>query len=107
MLNLRVKYAQSLCSNAVYDLQRVIRPRGGVNEWLRWLPVSLHKAVDSLIQQVFGASKLGATLQGKKFMPFPTQSGKSVGLSSVLDADARQISLSARENFEKYDLIIP
>ena len=88
-------------SNAGYDSQRVIRPRGGINEWLRWLPVSLHKILYSVMKQVFGESKFGAVLQGKKFVPFPMQNGGSVGLASVLEADARQIASVARENFEK------
>ncbi|ONK77592.1 uncharacterized protein A4U43_C02F8230 [Asparagus officinalis] len=84
-----------------HSIYRVIRPRGGINEWLRWLPVSLHKIIDCVIKQVFGGSKFGAVLQGKRFVPSPTQNGGNVGLSSVLEADARQIAFSARENFEK------
>lgn len=26
-------------------VQRVTRPRGGINEWLHWLPLSLHRKV--------------------------------------------------------------
>ncbi|ONK57474.1 uncharacterized protein A4U43_C09F880 [Asparagus officinalis] len=84
-----------------HSIYRVIRPRGGVNDWLRFLPLSWHKFVDSVIKQIFGESKLGETLQGRRFVPYPTQNGGNAGLSSVLEADARQIAFSARENFEK------
>lgn len=39
------------------SMQRVSRPRGGINEWLHWLPISLHKKVDYFITQVFGYSQ--------------------------------------------------
>lgn len=42
----------------------------------------------------------------RKFVPFPTQNGKNVGLSSVLEADAREIAAVARDKFEQYGLII-
>ncbi|URD84923.1 hypothetical protein MUK42_27177 [Musa troglodytarum] len=54
-----------------YSIHRVTRPRGGINEWLRWLPVSVHK------------------------------NGAHVGLSSILEADAKKIASIARETFEK------
>lgn len=36
--------------------QRVTRPSGGINKWLHWLPVSLHKSLNSIVGRVFGAS---------------------------------------------------
>lgn len=82
-------------------IYRVTRPRGGINEWLRWLPVSFHKILDSAIRQIFGSSRFAMMLQGKKLVSFPTQNGWNVGLSSVLEADARKIAAMARETFEK------
>ncbi|PKA64311.1 hypothetical protein AXF42_Ash009532 [Apostasia shenzhenica] len=84
-----------------HTLYRVIRPRGGVNEWLRWLPLSIHKVVDSIINQLLGKSRFYMTAQGKKMGPFPAQNGGNIGLSSILEADARHIASMARENFEK------
>lgn len=40
------------------SMQRVTRPRGGINEWLHWLPISLHKKLDYFITRVFGYSQL-------------------------------------------------
>lgn len=34
--------------------QRVTRPREGINKWLHWLPVSLHKKVDYVIKRIHG-----------------------------------------------------
>ncbi|XP_022935406.1 mitochondrial fission protein ELM1-like isoform X2 [Cucurbita moschata] len=65
--------------------QRVMRPRGGINRWLHWLPVSVHKKLDIFIRQIFG-------------MPLLT---KKSGLSHVLEADAKQIAKVARETFDK------
>ncbi|CAL9766421.1 unnamed protein product [Musa acuminata subsp. burmannicoides] len=84
-----------------YSIHRVTRPRGGINEWLRWLPVSVHKVLDNLIRQIFGNSRLVMSLQGRKLVPFPVQNGGHVGLSSILEADARKIASIARETFEK------
>ncbi|KAK9279946.1 hypothetical protein L1049_013630 [Liquidambar formosana] len=77
-------------------LYRVTRPRGGINEWLHWLPVSLHKKLHYVIRQI-----LLLTARGKKLVPLPTENGGSAGLSSVLEADAKQIVTMARETYEK------
>ncbi|XP_022935407.1 mitochondrial fission protein ELM1-like isoform X3 [Cucurbita moschata] len=68
-----------------HSLYRVMRPRGGINRWLHWLPVSVHKKLDIFIRQIFG-------------MPLLT---KKSGLSHVLEADAKQIAKVARETFDK------
>lgn len=81
---------------------RVIRPRGGYNDWLRWLPLSFHKIVDGIIQRLLGNSKLALTL-GKRMV---AQNGGSIGLSSILEADARHIASIARGNFEKEGLLL-
>eukprot|EP00268_Persea_americana_P036040 TRINITY_DN3552_c1_g1_i1.p1 TRINITY_DN3552_c1_g1~~TRINITY_DN3552_c1_g1_i1.p1 ORF type:complete len:426 (-),score=59.71 TRINITY_DN3552_c1_g1_i1:301-1578(-) len=82
-------------------LFRVIRPRGGVNEWLRWLPVSLHKRLDYIIRRLFGDSHSPTTPRGNKLFPLPAENWGSAGLSSILEADAKQIATMARETFEK------
>ncbi|XP_077230785.1 mitochondrial fission protein ELM1-like [Tasmannia lanceolata] len=83
------------------SLYRVTRPRGGINEWLRWLPVSLHKKVFYVIKRLFGDAQFPMTIGGKKLVPFPAQNGGIAGLSSVLEADAKQIATMAHETFEK------
>lgn len=82
-------------------LQRVTRPRGGINEWLHWLPVSLHKKLDYVIRRIYGDSRF-LTAERKKLVPLPAEYGVSSGLSSVLEADAKQIATLSRETFEKY-----
>ncbi|XP_044487016.1 mitochondrial fission protein ELM1-like isoform X2 [Mangifera indica] len=69
-------------------LFRVTRPRGGINEWLHWLPVSLHKKVGYFIKRICGDSR------------FRFIAPKS-DLSVVLEADAKQIAGMAHQTFEK------
>ncbi|THG03451.1 hypothetical protein TEA_013969 [Camellia sinensis var. sinensis] len=83
---------------------RVTRPRGGVNEWLHWLPVSLHKKLDYIIRQIYGYSRISLAGRGKKLVSRPIENGGSVGLSSVLEADVKKIVTMAHETFEKYVL---
>ncbi|CAL5419643.1 unnamed protein product [Camellia sinensis] len=61
-------------------IYRVTRQRGGINKWLQWLPVSVHKKLDYAIKRICG----------------------SAGLSHVLEADAKQIATMAHETFKKW-----
>ncbi|XP_021887492.1 mitochondrial fission protein ELM1 [Carica papaya] len=90
--------ALGLADNHV--LYRVTRPRGGINEWLHWLPVSLHKKLNYIIRQIYGYSRLFVTTQGEK-VPIALENGGNVGLTSILEADAKQIVTLARETYEK------
>ncbi|GKU93794.1 hypothetical protein SLEP1_g7358 [Rubroshorea leprosula] len=88
----------------LYDkhvLYRVTRPRGGINEWLHWLPVSLHKKLDYLMCLVQKYSRILLTSRGKKLLPVPSENGSSAGLASILEADLKQIVTLARETYEK------
>lgn len=80
---------------------RVTRPRGGINEWLHWLPVSLHKKLYYIIRQICGYSRVLLTRRGNKLVSIPTENGASAGLSSILEADVKTIVTMARETFEK------
>lgn len=82
-------------------LYRVTRPRGGINEWLHWLPVSVHKKLEYVIRQICGYSRLLSAARGEKPVRHPLENGGNVGLSSVLEADVRQIVTMARETYEK------
>ncbi|KAI8524361.1 hypothetical protein RHMOL_Rhmol13G0144800 [Rhododendron molle] len=82
-------------------LFRVTRPKGGVNEWLHWLPVSLHKKLDYIIRQIYGYSRILLAGRGNKLHSLPFENGGSVGLSSVLEADVKKIVTMAHETFEK------
>ncbi|KAJ6316442.1 hypothetical protein OIU78_019684 [Salix suchowensis] len=82
-----------------YSLHRVMRPRGAVNEWLHWLPVSVHKKVDNVIRKICDDSRC---ILGKKVMPALFENdGKNAGLLGVLEADANQIAKMARETFDR------
>ena len=77
-----------------------MRPRGAVNEWLHWLPVSVHKKVDNVIRKICDDSRC---ILGKKVMPVLVENdGKNAGLLGVFEADANQIAKMARETFDRY-----
>ncbi|PON65411.1 Mitochondrial fission protein ELM1-like [Parasponia andersonii] len=82
-------------------LYRVTRPRGGINEWLHWLPVSLHKKLDYILRQIYSYSKLLLKSRGHRVMSLPSENGGTAGLSSILEADVKQIVNMARETSEK------
>ncbi|GAU16118.1 hypothetical protein TSUD_339890 [Trifolium subterraneum] len=39
------------------SLYRVTRPQGGINRWFKWLPVSIHKKLDSAVRKICGNSR--------------------------------------------------
>ncbi|GMG98433.1 hypothetical protein Nepgr_000273 [Nepenthes gracilis] len=80
---------------------RVTRPKGGINEWLHWLPVSLHKKLNFIVRQIRGYSQILFSTEEKKHVTLPSVNGGSIGLSSVLEADAKQIVNMAHKTFEK------
>uniref|UniRef100_A0A0D9YT86 Mitochondrial fission protein ELM1 n=1 Tax=Oryza glumipatula TaxID=40148 RepID=A0A0D9YT86_9ORYZ len=82
-------------------LYRVTRPQGGINEWLHFLPVSLHKLIDQVLRQFFRNTRLAPVVEGRKHYRVPNGGSVGVGLSSVLEADAKKIVAVARDTFEK------
>ncbi|KAK8715573.1 hypothetical protein V6N13_042904 [Hibiscus sabdariffa] len=81
-----------------HTLYRVTRPRGGINKWLHWLPVSLHRKVDYVIRQICIFSGLQTDARWSKVVPLSVE---KTGLSSVIEADAQLIAMMARDTFEK------
>ncbi|XP_028110094.1 mitochondrial fission protein ELM1-like [Camellia sinensis] len=81
-------------------IYRVTRPRGGINKWLQWLPVSVHKKLDYAIKRICGDSQF-QTIKANKVMSLPAEKNGSAGLSHVLEADAKQIATMAHETFKK------
>lgn len=77
------------------------RPTGGINEWLHWLPVSIHKKLYFIISQILGCSKFLISGRGRRVAHLPAGNGAGMGLSSVLEADVKNIVKMARETFEK------
>ncbi|KAJ4845137.1 serine/threonine protein kinase [Turnera subulata] len=80
-------------------LYRVTRPRGGINDWLHFLPVSLHKTLYYVVRRLYGYSRCIVGKGRSKFEP--SENGGGVGLSSVLEADLKQIVNMARDTYEK------
>ncbi|XP_027350522.1 mitochondrial fission protein ELM1-like [Abrus precatorius] len=70
-----------------HSLYRVMRPRGGINRWLQWLPLSIHRKLDSIIRMICGKSRF--------------RTPHKIGISTVLEADAHHIATMARETFHR------
>ncbi|QCD98083.1 hypothetical protein DEO72_LG6g2799 [Vigna unguiculata] len=70
-----------------HTIYRVTRPRGGINRLLQWLPVSIHKKLESVVRMICGKSSL--------------RTPHTIGLSNVLEADAHHLATMARERFHK------
>ncbi|XP_021288931.1 mitochondrial fission protein ELM1 isoform X2 [Herrania umbratica] len=87
---------RALGLSGCHSLYRVTRPRGGINGWLHWLPVSLHKKVNYIMRQIYSPFQMEA--RGDEVVPFAVQ---KTGLSNVLEADAKQIAKMARDTFDK------
>lgn len=116
-------------------MQRVTRPSGGIHEKLRWLPVSLHKKLQNVINGIYGGSNFDVSagplpvkregiivyIIGKESVrKCMFKSGvwaylslvvafncNGAGLSSILEVDACNIAEVARETFDKYVLLFP
>ncbi|GFP82713.1 mitochondrial fission protein elm1 [Phtheirospermum japonicum] len=81
--------ALGLSSN--YTLHRVSRPRGGINEKLHWLPVSVHKQLNRSVQLISGNR-----FQANKLVPLPAEAK-----DDVLEADARHFAKLASDKFDR------
>lgn len=82
-------------------LYRVTRPTGGINEWLHWLPVSLHKKLYYIIVQIYHYTQFLLRTRSRKVVSIRNENGGNKGLSSVLEADVKSIVNMAKESFEK------
>ncbi|XP_058209833.1 mitochondrial fission protein ELM1-like isoform X3 [Rhododendron vialii] len=81
-------------------IYRVIRPREGINKWLHWLPISLHKKVDYVIKRIHGNLRL-PSIKSTRVISLPAEKKDNKGVSDILEADAKQIATMACETFEK------
>ncbi|KAF9618144.1 hypothetical protein IFM89_000547, partial [Coptis chinensis] len=57
-------------SLTIFCMQRVTRPRGGINDWFHWLPVSLHKKLDYIMRRIYGDSRFPFAVGKNKLVPF-------------------------------------
>jgi hypothetical protein len=80
-------------------VQRVTRPSGGINEWLHFLPIFLHRFIDKVLRHFFRNTRFAPVVQGRK--PYRISNSGLVGLSSVLEADVKKIVTMAHDTYEK------
>ncbi|RAL44611.1 hypothetical protein DM860_003370 [Cuscuta australis] len=81
-----------------HTLYRVTRPRGGINDRLRWLPVSLHKKLEHAMKWIHGDLQPRVCYKWNKVTSFPANQ------TGIAEADAENIARAAHETFEKYVL---
>lgn len=81
--------------------QRAVRPTGGINKLLHFLPISLHKLVDQFFGQVFSDTRFAAVVQVNKLAQYSARKSQSFGLSSILEADTQKIVTMVCGTFEK------
>ncbi|XP_030485142.2 mitochondrial fission protein ELM1 isoform X2 [Cannabis sativa] len=81
-----------------HSLYRVSRPRGGINDWLHWIPVALHKKLEHLFRRIHGSLRLRIPAKGHRVNPI---SFGQNGITDILEADANHIANMARENLDK------
>ncbi|VFQ79728.1 unnamed protein product [Cuscuta campestris] len=78
-----------------HTLYRVTRPRGGINDRLRWLPVSLHKKLEHAMKWIHGDLQPRVCYKWNKVTGFPANQ------TGIAEADAEYIARAAHETFEK------
>ncbi|KAF3637415.1 Mitochondrial fission protein ELM1 [Capsicum annuum] len=77
-------------------LYRVIRPKGGINMRLQWLPVSLHKRLENVRKLIYGDTlPTQIVVRGQKLMPLPAE------VQDILEANAKHIATLSCEAFAK------
>lgn len=83
-----------------YSLYRVNRPRGGYNRWLSWLPVMLHKKIDSIIKHI--QSDLRYLLFPQYIKETEEVSLQDHNISSYIpEVDPRKLAAMARQDVER------
>lgn len=83
------------------SLFRVNRPKGSYNRWLRWLPVIVHKKLDSIIQYIqFDLRYMlwSRLVKGTESVPMLKE---REAFSFVPEADARKIAALASQDVER------
>ncbi|KAK4343211.1 hypothetical protein RND71_039027 [Anisodus tanguticus] len=90
---------RALSLSHIQTLQRVIRPKGGINKQLQWLPVSLHKSLENVRKLIYGDPlPTQIAVRGQKLMALPAERQVS---SDILEANAKHIATLSSEAFAK------
>ncbi|XP_004246476.1 mitochondrial fission protein ELM1-like [Solanum lycopersicum] len=80
-------------------LFRVIRPKGGINKRLQWLPVSLHKRLENVRRLIYGDPlPTQIAVRGHKLLSLAAERQVS---SDILEANAKYIAALSCEAFAK------
>ncbi|XP_047332321.1 mitochondrial fission protein ELM1-like [Impatiens glandulifera] len=74
-------------------IYHVTRPTGGINKWLRWLPVSVHRRLNDITNLTYSDLKAQMAF-GSMVLPI---SAAKKGYSSSLEADARMTFETIRD----------
>ncbi|KAK6126463.1 hypothetical protein DH2020_039799 [Rehmannia glutinosa] len=85
--NLRIDFIRHAC---------MLIGRGGINEKLHWLPVSVHKQLQGAVQWISGKR-----FRAKKLVPLPAEGKVVLALFYVFEADARHIAKVAQDTFDR------
>eukprot|EP00249_Psilotum_nudum_P018160 c26667_g1_i1 orf=414-1763(-) len=88
-----------------YSLHRVNRPKGGVHNWLKWLPLSIHKKIDCIIKYIQFDLKYVAfshLFGGKEeAQALKERTAASAIATYVSEADPKKIAAIAHESFDR------
>ncbi|KAL7618648.1 hypothetical protein Lser_V15G03884 [Lactuca serriola] len=79
---------------------------GGINEYLHWLPVFVHKQIYYIIRLIYSYSQVLFTTKGSKVKSLTTENGGNVVLSSILEADVKSIVTITRGTTDKDELLL-
>ncbi|MCD7449667.1 hypothetical protein HAX54_001095 [Datura stramonium] len=79
-------------------LYRVIRPKGGINKRLQWLPVYLHKRLENVRELIYGVSLPTQIAVRGQNLPLPAERQVS---SDTVEANAKHIATLSCEAFAK------
>ena len=74
------------------------RPKGSYNRWLRWLPVNVHKKIESIIQYIQSDLRYYLLSQQKNVHMIKDTD------PAIPEADARNIAAYARRNVDRFYL---
>ncbi|KAG8501215.1 hypothetical protein CXB51_003305 [Gossypium anomalum] len=109
---------RALGLSGCHTLYRVTRPRGGINKWLHWLPVSLHKKLDYVMRQICIYSGVQVEAGWSKVVPFTIEktgralcwSSRLVGIQFLLRAPLNDLGdftiQHPRSRLNRFDLVI-
>uniref|UniRef100_A0A7N0TGU4 Uncharacterized protein n=1 Tax=Kalanchoe fedtschenkoi TaxID=63787 RepID=A0A7N0TGU4_KALFE len=83
-----------------YTLYRVRRPAGGINKYLRWLPIAVHQKVDDFSRRISGGVWSNMAAKSGQVVPVSAHEDGAGVSDCILEANANQIADMARKTFK-------